>query len=784
MPETKYISLIIGDAEIEASSLEDLPVSLNYSLEDNINSQVKTSSTALGITVPATIANSRQANTFYLPSIEDLTNGEVYKSFAKAGITASGYDLLIGKAILKSAIHRDKPISYTYDFYGDNADWVIDLKELTLYDILKHISFTLSKSHIESSWSFDGTDPAMPYVFAPVRYRAPFNGYRIDGDKSVALDDNIPPIYLRPALSKYWIIQWGFAKAGYRVISDFMNTEYYKRMVMPWSWGNFLSSEGTKLDIHRFRAKGDQSFFYDAPNGGHGDIWDLQVTNDHDQGMFDNNGNPGDYVYNVIQKAMQWTYNPPHYGTLEVTFSIDVYYRLSTSGNSDAVLKLQWYKNGVRIDSGWGAYDSDGNLIAEHHSSGVGGNTAGVATSFFTTIVNPGDVIQCKVHRRTFESKVGHSSAEAQVQQFQIDYFRIPLGGQVDFDNFNSLKKYKFLDFLTGEIDLYDLSLGTIPERKEVVIEPTHAYSLQHNQAMKSPGYFVDDIIDWTGKKDLSKDWVLSLYSDGERERIVSFKNDNNDGIAKVVQDRHTIKLGSGKYALPDRFKSGKASQENRFFGPTMHFDVDQFRELGAGVNTDVSPQMICMVPENISNTSNSESGNTFLPKSAYYKGLITGVGAWRWDGAVRQDYPYMFAVNYKSGGYNDPVLSYSDENIGGTRAVGLLRRFFLQRFAVMRNGQWYNIYARLNNYDFAGIHREHKELDGNKYELVSISNYLPLKSDSTKAFLRKTTPVQQQDIDALFPSDYSIQNGKPDSAQPFDEKYNPLKGLKTDIPL
>lgn len=36
---------------------------------------------------------------------------------------------------------------------------------------------------------------------------------------------------------------------------------------------------------------------------------------------------------------------------------------------------------------------------------------------------------------------------------------------------------------------------------------------------------------------------------------------------------------------------------------------------------------MICLVPENISNTSSSEAQNTFIPKTAYYKGLVTGGG-------------------------------------------------------------------------------------------------------------------------------------------------------------
>lgn len=785
MPQSDYISLKIGDVEIQSNDPSELPVSISYKLEDRENFQEKKSGEALEVTVPATLINSTAANTCQNPSIEDLTDGEVLRKFQPAVITAGGYDLLVGKALLKRARHRDIPTSFTWNIFGDNANWIIDLKEVTLYDLLKHINFIFSKTNIENSWAFNGTNEALPYVFAPVRYRAPFGGSSIVDDELVTVDDNVVPEYMRPALSKYWLIYWAFKSVGYQVVSTFFDTNYYRRMVLPWSWGNFLSSEGTRLDIHKFRAKSTRTFTYDSPNGGHDFIWNLDVSNDSTEGMFDNNGTPGDYTYNAAQGEMKWTYNTPHFGNLDVTFSIDVYYELSASGNSSAILYLQWRKNGgAIIDSGYGPFSVKGNKIAERQSSGVGGTNAGISSTFFTTNINPGDEITCKVHLHTFESKVGHANAVASVQQIQIDYFKIPLGGTLDFENFTGFKKHKFIDLLRGEVDLHDLQFHTDPISKKVYIEPMHDYSLVHDQTVKNEGFFKRDFIDWSGKEDYSKEWDMELHSDGERERILRFKEDNNDGILKLVQDRHGILLGSGKYVLPERFKAGKPEIENRYYGPTMHYDADQFKTLGTGTNEGLSPQFICMIPENVSNTSNSESGNTFAPKSAWYKGLITGVGAWKWDGTVRQDLPYMFAVNYKPGGENDPVLSYSDERIGDVTAVGLLRRFFLQRFAIERNGQWYTTYQRLNNADVSNqSHREFKAFGGHKWELISINNYLPLKSEATQCFLRKWVPIMEADRDAVFPSEASIQDDDI-TANPLDRKYNQLKSLTSDIPV
>ena len=131
-----------------------------------------------------------------------------------------------------------------------------------------------------------------------------------------------------------------------------------------------------------------------------------------------------------------------------------------------------------------------------------------------------------------------------------------------------------------------------------------------------------------------------------------------------------------------------------------MHYLVDDF----AGITSE-TPQMICLVPENISNTSSSEAQNTFSPKIAYYKGLVAGVGGWKFDGVNQNNLPYMFSVNYKPGGENDPILSYSDEKIGknGSYIVGkgLIKRFFWQRMAIMNNGQWLNTQFKLNNNQF-----------------------------------------------------------------------------------
>jgi len=307
---------------------------------------------------------------------------------------------------------------------------------------------------------------------------------------------------------------------------------------------------------------------------------------------------------------------------------------------------------------------------------------------------------------------------------------------------------------------------------------------LVQDQSVKDGGYFNGEHLDWNAKQDISKKSVLPLVSDSERELIFRFKDDPNDGILKKVQDRNQVKLAQGKYVFPDRFKSGKKEFENRFFSPVVHFRPNQWSDLDGGV----IPQMICMIPENISNTSKDEAQNTFAPKLAWYKGLFADMN-WFFDGENTNEFPWMFAVNYLGNGAADPALSYSDEyvidiNDGPGPAPGLLRRFYLQRMAILRNGQAYKTFFKLNNLDVTNwLHREHIECRGQKWELVEIQDYKPLREETTAVYLRKHVPISEADSDAVFPSLDTVANAPLTPTGAFDTRYVPLKALFSDIP-
>lgn len=766
----KNLQIYLDENELDYDiSSEEFPVTIDYAFEDVADFQKKKGSEALDINLPGTLKNQTILNSFGSASVIDISEDQKSKNIKSLKIVAFGDEVFSGKAISKSSKRQGgKTKSFKINAFGGNSDWIVALNDTTLYDLLKHISLDFTKANIVNSWNYDGRNENMPFVFAPVKY-----GVYLDFEDQN--DNNYSMENMKPSISPYWIIYWAFKSVGYSIRSDFFNTDYFRRLTMPWTWGAFLTSEGTKYDIHKIEAKSENTYRIE------GDInreIDLLVSKE----LADNNSTVpgGDYSY--ISPRMKWKYNTPHFGILKAGFTIDLSYDTKVDFGSHFDIFINWYKNGV-----W-----QGNKeVSTCKAPALGTRTA--SDMYFERrefIVEEGDVIECAIYvdaKETNTATVCRSNMS--VLSFKAAYFKIPEGGTVDFDNYLGLQKYKFLDFFRGIVDTCNLSFATDNAEKVVLIEPTHPYSLTNNLANVSGGYFNQQTLNWTMIEDIEKESEIILYSDAAREYSFKFKQDSSDGALKVVQDRHKIILGSSKYVFSERFKD-KLEFENRFFSPTMHYFCNDFQDV-----TGVSPQIVCLVPENISNTSSGEAQNIFEPKLCYYKGRVSGVGGWRLKdqkGNIETytDFPFIFSVNYKPGGENDPCLSYTDERIGDNEsspiAVGLMKRFFLQRLAIMNHGIYDYTNFKLNNGHISNwFHREHITTDGIRWEIINIKSYNPLNDDSTAVTLRQWFPISKRDVDFSFPSIESVKSGKItiSSNASFDMTYNQLICLYGDIP-
>lgn len=393
--------------------------------------------------------------------------------------------------------------------------------------------------------------------------------------------------------------------------------------------------------------------------------------------------------------------------------------------------------------------------------------------------------------------------------------FLVQLGNPINFQNYDAFRNHKFTDMLGGLVEAFNLDIQTDAINKEVTINPMFGMTLATGETID--GYFkTGKVLDWTAKKDRNKSFKNSLFNGMERQLDFSMKQDGSDGGQNIWGSRYKnvylnnvlkSKLnntniengitagvpGASRYMLPDRFAKGNRQFTNRFFSSTMHCLFPQWENLdGLG---SPAPQLICIFPENISGSSADAITQTFEPKIAWYEGQVANniAGGWIFIGDPAAPYsgglergialPYMYSVNYKPVGQFRPVLSYSDENINGIRVKGLMSQFFLQRLAIIRNGQLVTSNMRLNLNDICNWeHQEIIKIENSMYALISIDSYNPLSDESNECKLWRLVKPEQIDVDNCYPSSTAILVN-PLTLPQYDLRYARLLLYPTDLP-
>lgn len=876
-----YLGINIDDQPLELPERGNVGLSVSYILEDADQFQQKSGSPAFGINVPATPANDRIFNTYHNPGVEDMSGTDAYTNPRKCEIIVGGITILKGKSLLLDASHTRIAAGYNINAYGQNGDWVIDMKDLSLWDCVNPNTHVFNVATVETSWGAFMIDEFHDYVYAPVRYRQPF------GDD----DDAVNIYHLRPSISRYWLIMRAFRQFGYTVESQFLNTSYYKGMTMPWTWGDFYDLNNQLIESFRFKAVGQSRALpahgtvtsTEIYSGTGGDVdcmkWkQVGVTSGYVMSRFDgitgynnfriNNVNPplgfdNFHLYNFDDTTgeMNWVYRPPTEllsilgSNIAVNFTMNLIAHNTTPGGSSSRL---WIEVTHIFSSGAPT------TVALLNYDGLdltGGGTLGslfTSTPFSFTVngVNAGDSL---IFRLKFDmsgagvldirssgyfnsnpSATGANNWQydgvTQKWGYILDHvnevwqqifsslemtgLQLTLGGNVNLQNYDKFREYRFMDFLGGEIDNFNLSIQTDPINKVVTIEPTHDYLLPGPTSM--PGYFKPERIDWTDKQDLAQPNTMNLYSDCERQFDFQFKPDGSDGMQTIYSARYRgiylankiansfnrlnntnndngIKAGvpgASRYVFPERFRKGSRQLTNRFFSATMHYNHGAWKDI-----TGVAPQLIAIIPENINDSSASAVSAIFEPKIAFYKGYVSNAlyGGWRWigdpnagglgiptytdgTGALGFDLPFMFAVNYGHLGGTDPVLSYCRQMINGGPSLGLMEAFFLPRLAIMRHGRQYKPWIRLNSGDMTDWeHRNTIIIGNNLYHLIGVDRWNPLSDNPSQCTMWKVAHIEQVDYDNSYPSNTALSGSI--ALTQFDIRYAPLLIYATDLP-
>jgi len=448
-----------------------------------------------------------------------------------------------------------------------------------------------------------------------------------------------------------------------------------------------------------------------------------------------------------------------------------------------------------------------------------------------TNYIGTGDALKTAAR---FYSGLGTNAAAPHWQlsctHIELTGFYLVQGANVNFQAYDAFRNYGVLDLLRGVIDLYNLSIQTDPINKVVMIEPTDGYTLPDGST--GTGYYNDNKLDWNDKQDVSLNNEMKLFCDAPRLFDFQYAQDGNDGgintyIARykgfyplrsdydgegVAKGFKSIVPGAARYVFPSRFQVGHKAQTNRFFTPLLHYFATEFTNAStqvSGHNYDaIAPQLPVILPASNNPTSAGSYAETFAPKIAYYKGLVspadygtlwyspdydssqlinpdTGSGllypalpqnpATTGSTSALPLLPMMFAVNYMQHGSSDPVLTYCNQYLDGQVVAGLMQRFFLRRLARMRGGRQYKAYCHLTLNDVCNWwHKEGIMLRGSQWRIIGIDKYNPITNQSCEVLLWKDEYPTDEDKARSYPSDDSVTN-MPSILGLWDMRYAPM---------
>lgn len=927
MPQTRSIECLVNNQAVELGAIDDLDLSLDF-VQNEPENWMDIQSNGTSFTFPCTKLNDQIFNTYHNPNVLDLTPGQTHRNLMPCLFNVNGtIPIMKGQMLLNSASFTDKPGNYNASMVGGNGDWIIDGQNITLWDCLSNTPHTFDVATIENSWKnaasggYD-SDEDHDFVYAPVRYRAPWQ--YADPTDGHQVYNAITIYMLRPCISIYWLLIRFYRSVGKSVKSQFLETAFFRRQVMPWTWGDFFDINNQVTEAIGFKAAGIQlagsvpggyvewlpgfpiyfsgtggvgepSNFPDntgwkpwgvgpsAPPSTSGYIFSMAGGGVYQNFVINNTNVPDGYdnftcySFDDTTGTMQYTVNiPPALislvgSNISLNFQINLICQthINPTGNHTKIL-IEITKNSVFIR------DEEINELTAVSGADAGSVLFPTAHTFTVSGVNEGDVIQFRLKydidiaagpfptgpiillSSMYENvnpnvtgasnwqydsntqKWGNILGGVSDPKWQPFYSSISmvgmvieLGNPVNFKYYDSFKNYKILDLIGGLVDAYDLEISTNPIDNSVTIEPFGDVTIPDYDV---DGHYIGDITltgyynrvavnDFNNKVDFDKESYVENFANATRQIDYSMKQDGSDGaqniwsarykgiylnnVVKPVINNLTVDNyiiagvpGASRYMLPNRFAKGNTQKQNRFFSATMHYKDSNFGNIGSAI----SPQFICLFPDNTTGSSASAITQVFQPKLAFYKGnspaTLFGYGVFHWVGdplshafpAIR-DVPFLFGVNYISlnevsadCGQHDPVLSYSDQLVyddAGSPVVahGLMRTFHLPRLAIMRNGQLLHQHLRLNLNDICNFgQRNCVTINGGLYAILAIKDFKPLKDDSCEVDMWKVVPVEQTDIDNSFPSNGSVLHS-PLLLDSNDLRYAQLLLKPIDIP-
>lgn len=602
------------------------------------------------------LPNTPRNNKIFGFSVDNASkNTEEYE----VKILGNGFTVFEGIGCI-SDIDKKECANYVLDVWGGQARWVLPLEDMNLCDCIPGTTeHQLNAQTIVDSWS--GNDD---YVYYPVGY------------DFIKWHEGIKPTDLRPAIFIYPIVKEIFKKLGYKIKSSFIESNFFKRLTMPFTFGSF----GKGLTYYEENTKCDESI---VPYTAQFAILPLSgYVIGRNQDFYCTASETGVYCF-----CFEGTFFANSNPDANVNADYEFYYEILPPGFT--------YPTGLNEPN-----PPNGTRILFYTEKGVQHGEF-IVEEKFTIELQTGEslVIWMDNNLQQFDTTIN----SARLQGTKIGYYYSQNNGEGDIINFKDFipVDLKAVDLIKDLKKLFNWRFETDNYRKTICIESRHGG--KHSGEEFEP-FFMEEVQSATPKilnnNDIST--KASYKTNIPKREIFSYKNDGDDYYQKNQKEEYPDTLYRAIFKSDKTLATGEKKCTTDFFAGTMHKRYKwngRVKVIIDGIPSYVETNANGIIPFILSEEQTltesidiKDYDETFCPRILYYHGfsrvendIIPIIDPLNTD-ELLDNYPLAYQVNYDDPTGTDPNLGFSDDIVLGGNVQGLTNKYYLLELILKRD--------------------------------------------------------------------------------------------------
>jgi len=694
------IKVLIDNKQVDLPT-DSFILNMTYSLKDKNGIAINTGSRSeYSFEFPATNNNNLIFSRFW-DIAENTANKQV---FLDAYIEVNGMAFFQGKCQLTGVDIRPdlyywQGKTYKVAFYGNNVDWTVQVGNKFLYEY-DYGTHTYNDSNIYLGLA------NVYSIFTSYKYiLIKWKDWAVAGQ--VDIFEFTPALFIRTIVDRI------FADINYTLQSNFFNTEFFKRLVLPVPLQDKISDPRYAIDYLNVEVN-------DVILGANGNYYPFIFTNQ--------TVTPPLAVPNPYDNTTGF-YTVPVTGYYYVVYNVEV------------IEPINPYQIVTYISRNASIFPVTVPVTYYNSFFGVNGN---ITYSFTSNVLsmNAGETLSLFMQSATV---VGTTQYTISMQIF--GEAQVSSGLNIDFRYFIN-QTWNSLDFIKGLAHAFNLTFQTDVNNRVVTIEPADTYLYQVNNPSTTNlrnGFYGSTTIDKTQNVDLDKEGEIFSVSEIPNQFILSWQYDSNDPTLDAINAGAGLDLMQAQFNFPsNRFQSGQDVIENPFFSATLCVSDSSIRDPASALDV-IIPQI--WSANYLTQPTSTEANYDILPRILYSdQNFLNYNGSVQIYSPVLQPtapnllltaLPSAWMIDYNNSAGNSMSLSFGNETVNGFLIKGLLERFYLYEFIRQQSGKQVECYVfwdivEIFNLDFRKLVKIH----GDNFILQEVNSFNVALNRSTKTYL------------------------------------------------